>query len=112
MTIDEVLKDIHAIHEPLQMFEEKYKLISSDFYNLYKKNKLEESHDFVEWLGFYEILLDRKHEYRKLLLVKYDIIWPSTISIQTCFIFYVHDEKHITNLSTTSDTASFGGYIF
>ncbi|MBC8184567.1 hypothetical protein H8E88_26015 [candidate division KSB1 bacterium] len=67
MTIDEVLKDIHAIHEHLQMFEEKYKLISSDFYNLYKKNKLEESHDFVEWLGFYEILLDRKHEYRKLL---------------------------------------------
>jgi len=48
MTIDEILKDIHAIQEHLKNFEERYKLISSDFYKLYKANKLEQSRDFFE----------------------------------------------------------------
>jgi len=66
MTIDEILKDIHAIQEHLKNFEEKYKLISSDFYKLYKANKLEQSRDFIVWLGFYEIMLDREREYSNL----------------------------------------------
>ena len=79
MTIDEILKDIHAIQEHLKNFEEKYKLISSDFYKLYKANKLEQSRDFIEWLGFYEIKLDREHEYKKLLkeqITEYDFAAP------------------------------------
>lgn len=77
MTIDEILKDIHAIQEHLKKFEEKYKLISSDFYKLYKANKLEQSRDFIEWLGFYEIMLDREHDYKRLLkeqIDEYDFI--------------------------------------
>ena len=79
MTIDEILKDIHAIQEHLKNFEEKYKLISSDFYKLYKANKLEQSRDFIEWLGFYEIMLDREHEYKKSLkeqIDEYDFAAP------------------------------------
>jgi len=77
MTIDELLKDIHAIQDHLKKFEEKYKLISSDFYKLYKANKLELSRDFIKWLGFYEIMLDRESEYKKLLkeqISEYDFI--------------------------------------
>jgi len=51
MTIDEILKDIHAIQDHLKKFEEKYRLISPDFYKLYKANKLEQTRDFIEWLG-------------------------------------------------------------
>ena len=72
MTIDEILKDIHAIQDHLKKFEEKYKLISSDFYKLYKANKLEQSRDFIEWLGFYEIMLDREREYKQLLKEQID----------------------------------------
>ncbi len=79
MTIDEILKDIHSIQEHLKLFEEKYKLISSDFYKLYKANKLEQGRDFIEWLGFYEIILDREREYKKVLkeqITEYDLIAP------------------------------------
>lgn len=79
ITIDEILKDIHAIQEHLKNFEEKYKLISSDFYKLYKANKLEQSRDFIEWLGFYKIMLDRVREYKKLLkeqIAEYDFAAP------------------------------------
>ena len=37
---------------------------------------------------------------------------PNTITIQTFFIFYVHDNQHITNLSTISRKATFDGDIF
>jgi len=53
MAIIEILKDIHAIQEHLKNFEERYKLLSSDFYKLSQANKLEQSRDFIEWLGFY-----------------------------------------------------------
>jgi len=79
MTIDEILKDIHAIQEHLKNFEERYKLLSADFYKLYQANKLEQSRDFIEWLGFYEILLDREREYKKLLkkqITEYDFAAP------------------------------------
>lgn len=79
MTIDEILKDIHGIQEHLKIFEEKYKLMSTDFYKLYKANKLKQSNDFIEWLGFYEIMLDREKDYRKILsqqLSDYDFSAP------------------------------------
>lgn len=79
MTIDEILKDIHAIQEHLKNFEERYKLLSADFFKLYQANKLEQSRDFIEWLGFYEILLDREREYKKLLkkqINEYDFAAP------------------------------------
>jgi len=79
MTIEEVLKDIHAIQEHLNVFEEKYKLISADFYKLLKADKLDESRDFIEWMGFYEILTDREQEYRKLLkdqILDYNLTSP------------------------------------
>lgn len=77
MTISEIIKDINAIQEHLRKFQEKYNLVSTDFYKLYKANKLEQSRDFVEWLGFYEIMLDRESEYKKLLkeqISEYDFI--------------------------------------
>jgi len=66
MTADIISKDIHAIQEHLKKFEQKYNLNSPDFYRLYKENKMEQSRDFIEWLGFYEIMLDRESEYKKL----------------------------------------------
>ena len=79
MTIEEVLKDIHAIQEHLNAFEEKYKLISADFYKLMKANKLDENRDLIEWMGFYEILTNREQENRKLLkdqILEYNLTSP------------------------------------
>lgn len=67
MTIDELIVGIHDLENYLKKFEEKYRLRSEDFYRLALSGKLEQSNDFIEWLGIYEIKLDREQKYQQRL---------------------------------------------
>lgn len=70
MTLGELIKSIHELEDYLNKFEEKYLLRSEDFYNLAVENKLEQSRDFIEWLGIYKIKLKREQKYQKFLSQK------------------------------------------
>jgi hypothetical protein len=43
-----------------------YGLLSADFYHLYKAGELEQTRDFMQWVGYYEAKLAREARYRKL----------------------------------------------
>ena len=65
MSIDELIRSIHTLENHLQKFEEKYHLRSEDFYQLVSEGKLEQSEEFIEWLGVYEIKLKRERAYHR-----------------------------------------------
>ena len=65
MTLDELISGIHDLETYLCKFEEKYRLRSEDFYRLVIAGKLEQSNDFIEWLGLYEIKLKREQKYQQ-----------------------------------------------
>ena len=67
MTIEELIHSIHTLETHLRKFEEKYKLRSDDFYRLVSDGKLEQSEEFIEWLGVYEIKLKRERTYARRL---------------------------------------------
>ncbi len=67
MTLDELIGGIHDLESYLNKFEEKYRLRSEDFYQLTTAGKLEQSNDFIEWLGIYEIKLKREKKYQQRL---------------------------------------------
>jgi len=66
MTLEEILQSIHALEGQLQKFEEQYRLRSEDFSRLVEEGRLEQSADFIEWLGLYEIKRKREQHYRRL----------------------------------------------
>ena len=70
MTIDEIIQDIHGLDAELVALERRYGLLSADFYHLYKAGELEQSRDFIEWLGYYEAKLDRVARYRELMYTR------------------------------------------
>ena len=65
MTLEELIRSIHTLENHLQKFEEKYRLRSEDFYRLVSDGKLEQSEEFIEWLGVYEIKLKRERAYNR-----------------------------------------------
>ena len=67
MTLDELIRGIHDLGNYLKKFEEKYHLLSDDFYRLATTGKLEQSNDFIEWLGVYEIKCKREQKYQQRL---------------------------------------------
>jgi hypothetical protein len=66
MTLSEILHSLHTLEGQLQRFEEQYRLRSDDFYRLIQDGRLEQSADFLEWLGLYEIKCKREHQHRCL----------------------------------------------
>ena len=67
MTLNELIRGIHDLENYLKKFEEQYGLRSDDFYRLATSGKLEQSNDFIEWLGIYEIKLKREQKYQQWL---------------------------------------------
>jgi hypothetical protein len=67
MTLAEIIQDIHGLDTELTILEERYGLLSADFYHLYKTGEIEQSRDFIEWTGYYEIKLEREAQYRKMM---------------------------------------------
>jgi len=60
VTINEIIQDIHGLEAELAQLENRYGLLSTDFYHLYKAGELEQSRDFIQWVGYYEAKLERE----------------------------------------------------
>ena len=67
MTREEIIRDIHGLDAELTMLEEKYGLLSADFYHFYRAGELEQNRDFIQWAGYYEARQEREASYRKLV---------------------------------------------
>lgn len=71
MTIDEMLRDIHAMEEDLLVFERKYGILTETFYQAYQRGEEPEDDawvlDWSEWAGTYEILLELQEHYHRAI---------------------------------------------
>ena len=67
MTLSSIVRDIHGLNAELAKLERRYNLLSADFYHLYKAGELEQSRDFIQWVGYYEAKLERETRYREIM---------------------------------------------
>ena len=71
MTLDEIVRDIHALEADLQTYERKYGVLSETFYASFSAGEepVEESWvlDWSDWAGAYELWLRRHDQYRELV---------------------------------------------
>ena len=67
MALNEIIQDIHGLDGQLTQLEKRYGFLSVDFYHLYKAGELEQSRDFIEWVGYYEAKLEREVSYREMM---------------------------------------------
>jgi len=70
MRLEEIIESIYALGEEIKRFEKKYGLTSEDFYELFREGKLdegsyEETEEFTQWAGLYEIKLKRERQFRE-----------------------------------------------
>jgi hypothetical protein len=66
MKREDIIRDIHGLEAELAALENKYGLLSADFYHCYRAGELEQTRDFIQWAGCYEAKLDREAQYRDL----------------------------------------------
>lgn len=64
MTRHDVNQDIHGLEVALAQLEKRYGLLSADFYHFYKASELEQTRDFIQWVGYYEVKLACEAQYR------------------------------------------------
>lgn len=75
MELGQLVREIHWVEWQLRTFEDKYNLLSRDFYQAMESGELAEFddgtephfNDFLEWHGLYKIWLSREQTYRALL---------------------------------------------
>lgn len=67
MTLTELIQDIHGLDAELTELENRYGLLSADFYYLYRAGQVEQTRDFIQWVGYYEAKLAREARYRELM---------------------------------------------
>jgi hypothetical protein len=75
MELQQLIREIHWIEWQLRAFEDKYGLLSQDFFQAMESGQLSEFddgedphfHDFLEWHGLYKVWLNREQTYRDLL---------------------------------------------
>ena len=72
MTLEEVIRDIHALSRELEVYEEKYGVLSKDFYELYVQGKLrdeeiEEIDEYGQWAAVHRMKLHRENLYCECL---------------------------------------------
>ncbi|GAK52769.1 hypothetical protein U14_04026 [Candidatus Moduliflexus flocculans] len=64
MTLQDIIADIHALTEDLEVFERKYGVLSETFYELYQRGVEPDNDawvlDWADWAGAYDILLERR----------------------------------------------------
>ena len=65
--VSRLINDMQGLEKELHKYERKYRLRSQDFYRLANSGKLEQSPEFLMWLGVYETLLAREKEYHRLI---------------------------------------------
>lgn len=71
MTVDEVMRDIHALEADLENYERKYGRLSETFYEAYRAGEEPAADawvlDWSDWAGAYEIWLNRRAQYQDLI---------------------------------------------
>ena len=71
MTLDDILRDIHAIEEDLLTYERKYGVLSDTFYESYRSGEEPADSawvlDWSDWAGTYEIWQRRRRQYQKAM---------------------------------------------
>jgi hypothetical protein len=71
MTLEEIVRDIHAIEEDLQTYERKYGVLSETFYASFSAGEEPADDSWVldwsDWAGAYELWLRRHEQYRGLM---------------------------------------------
>lgn len=69
MTLQDIIADIHALTEDVEVFERKYGVLSETFYELYQRGVEPDDDawvlDWADWAGAYDILLERQQQYRR-----------------------------------------------
>jgi hypothetical protein len=68
MTLDEILRDLHALREDLLIFERKYNMPTEVFFQAYSSGEEPADTawvlDWSEWAATYELLEERLGQYR------------------------------------------------
>ncbi len=71
MTLQDIISDIHALYEDLEVYERKYDVLSETFYELYTSGEEPEDQawvlDWTDWAGIYQILLRRQEQYQNTI---------------------------------------------
>lgn len=72
MTLQEIIEDIHALTEDVEMYERKYGVLSETFFEAYNNGEEPEDDawvlDWADWAGAYQILLRRQEQYRQVIV--------------------------------------------
>ncbi len=68
MTLQDIITDIHALHEDVEMYERKYGVLTETFYEVYTKGIEPEDDswvlDWADWAGAYTLLQQRLQQYQ------------------------------------------------
>ena len=71
MTLQDIIADIHALTEDIEVYERKYGILSETFYEAYTNGEEPDDDswvlDWADWAGAYKILLRRQEQYRKTM---------------------------------------------
>ncbi|MBI4639251.1 MAG: hypothetical protein HY731_01065 [Candidatus Tectomicrobia bacterium] len=71
MTLQDIIVDIHALHEDLEVYERKYGVLSETFYELYVSGEEPDDDawvlDWSDWAGAYQLLLRRQEQYHRTI---------------------------------------------
>ncbi|OGR06487.1 MAG: hypothetical protein A2511_10845 [Deltaproteobacteria bacterium RIFOXYD12_FULL_50_9] len=71
MILQDIISDIHALVEDLEMYERKYGLLSETFYEMYSQGAEPEDESWVlewsDWAGAYQTLLRRRDQYQRAI---------------------------------------------
>lgn len=71
MTLQDIIADIHALNEDVEVYERKYGVLSETFYESYIIGEEPGDDSWVldwgDWAGAYKILLRRQEQYRRTI---------------------------------------------
>jgi hypothetical protein len=71
MILQDIIVDIHALTEDLEMYERKYGVLTETFYELYSNGIEPEDDtwvlDWSDWAGVYQLLVRRQKQYRQTI---------------------------------------------
>ncbi|OQY44372.1 MAG: hypothetical protein B6242_12820 [Anaerolineaceae bacterium 4572_78] len=71
MILQDIIVDIHALTEDLEVYERKYGVLTETFYELYSNGIEPEDDtwvlDWSDWAGVYQIFIHRQEQYRRTI---------------------------------------------
>ena len=75
MELQQLVRELHWLEWQMRVFEDRYGVLSRDFYRAMEAGELSDLddgeeprfHDFLEWHGLYKVWLKREQSYRQSL---------------------------------------------